>query len=360
MKKRKTHEEYVLELKEKAPNIMVVGEYVNACTPILHKCLIDGYEWMARPGNVLFGKGCPKCAGNILITPQEYNKRLHEINPNIILLDDYAGAHVKLRFRCLIDGYEWITTPHSVLKGCGCPKCAGCLKKTHEQYVSEVALINPNIEVIGEYAGAKTSITHRCKIDGYEWKTAPSNVLQGHQCPKCVDRAPITHQDYVERLALVSPDIIPIENYSGALVRILHKCKIDGNEWYVTPANALRGRGCPQCYESAGERCARQWFETHDIVYEYQKTFDGCKDKNKLPVDFYLPKYNTVCEIDGVQHFQPTDFAGKGLEWAQKQFEMVKRHDEIKTQYCKDNNINLIRIPYYKDIAEELNNFLFI
>ena len=46
---------------------------------------------------------------------------------------------------------------------------------------------------------------------------------------------------------------------------------------------------------------------------------------------------------------------------ALEKFNLIKKHDNIKTQYCKDNNIKLIRIPYwdYKNIekilVEELN-----
>ena len=58
-------------------------------------------------------------------------------------------------------------------------------KKTHEKYVEEVAEINSNIEVIEKYMGANTKILHRCKIDGYEWYVVPSDILHGKGCPKC-------------------------------------------------------------------------------------------------------------------------------------------------------------------------------
>lgn len=79
-----------------------------------------------------------------------------------------------------------------------------------------------------------------------------------------------------------------------------------------------------------------------------------------LPFDFYLPEYNLCIEYDGEQHFKPVDFANKGREWADKQFEIRRTCDEIKTEYCKKNNIKLLRIPYFKNIEEELNIFLFI
>ena len=64
-KNRKNHEQYKEEVRKINPFIEVIGLYVDANTPILHKCLIDNHEWTAQPANILYGKGCPKCAGNI-------------------------------------------------------------------------------------------------------------------------------------------------------------------------------------------------------------------------------------------------------------------------------------------------------
>lgn len=69
--------------------------------------------------------------------------------------------------------------------------------------------------------------------------------------------------------------------------------------------------------------------------------------KKNCVFDFYLPDYNILIEYDGEQHFKPVDFASKGLEWATKIFEYNQIKDKIKNDYCKDNNIRLIRIPYW-------------
>lgn len=61
-------------------------------------------------------------------------------------------------------------------------------RKTHEQYVEEVSTINSNIEVVGRYTEAKTKILHKCKIDGCEWYSTPNNILRGHGCPKCANQ----------------------------------------------------------------------------------------------------------------------------------------------------------------------------
>ena len=134
-------------------------------------------------------------------------------------------------------------------------------------------------------------------------------------------------------------------------------CLIDGCIWLSKPNNILNGFGCPQCNESKGERQVRQWLEQHGIVYEFQKPFVECSDIKCLPFDFYLPQYNTCIEYDGEQHFRPVDFGGEGEIIALQKFKIVQKHDVIKNKYCENNNIPLLRIPYFKNTEEELNNF---
>ena len=62
--------------------------------------------------------------------------------------------------------------------------------------------------------------------------------------------------------------------------------------------------------------------------------------------DFYLPDYNTCIEFDGEQHFKPIKhFGGK------ERFKQQQKNDQIKNDYCVENNIALIRISDYSDEA---------
>jgi very-short-patch-repair endonuclease len=190
--------------------------------------------------------------------------------------------------------------------------------------------------------------------------TSPASALQGCGCLLCCKEKignsnRKSHQQYIDELKLINPNIAPIEEYKDALTPILHKCLVCGKEWYVTPANALWGYGCPQCNESHGERQVRLWLEKNNISYEFQMKFEDCKDINPLPFDFYLPNYNIAIEYDGKQHFEPIEYFGGIIS-----FERTVKHDNIKNEYCKNNGILLLRIPYFKNVEEELNNFLFI
>ena len=86
---------------------------------------------------------------------------------------------------------------------------------------------------------------------------------------------------------------------------------------------------------------------TQKIIY--QKRFVDCVGEKKypLPFDFYLPDYNVCIEVDGDQHEKPVDFSG-GMTEEEKleNFETVKRNDCIKTTYCKEKGIKLIRLNF--------------
>ena len=70
-------------------------------------------------------------------------------------------------------------------------------------------------------------------------------------------------------------------------------------------------------------------------MFEQQRKFEGCKDKNYLPFDFYLPTYNTIIEFDGRQHFGEVNYF-------KSPYELTKLHDEIKNEFCHNNHINLL------------------
>lgn len=62
MKLRTTQEAFTARLQDINSEIIVLGEYVNARTPVLCQCRACGHEWNGTPSNLLRGTGCPKCA----------------------------------------------------------------------------------------------------------------------------------------------------------------------------------------------------------------------------------------------------------------------------------------------------------
>lgn len=99
------------------------------------------------------------------------------------------------------------------------------------------------------------------------------------------------------------------------------------------------------CLRSKGEQKIIAILEEFNINYKNNYTFkDGVyPDTNyKMIFDFYIND-SYIIEFDGAQHYRSMDFFGgeEGLNYNQT-------HDKIKNEYCRNHNIPLIRIPYWK------------
>lgn len=243
-------------------------------------------------------------------THEQYVIDAERVNPNIDVIGRYETAHVKILHRCKIDGYEWLITPNDVLNGYGCPLCAGNMQLTTSTFKDKMSKINNDIEILGDYYNNKTKILCRCKIDGYEWNALPTNLIQGRGCPLCGGTLQKTHDEYVENVDKINQNIEVVGRYINVRTPILHKCKIDGCKWMAKPNNILSGRGCPICNQSHGERQVATFLDNCNIKYIRQYSFSDCVDKKPLPFDFYLPHYNVCIEFDGIQHFESVEIFG--------------------------------------------------
>lgn len=121
-------------------------------------------------------------------------------------------------------------------------------------------------------------------------------------------------------------------------------CQCENGHYHeILSSNFGKTLTCPFCTgESSGERKVRITLEQLKIEYKQQYSFSECKRINLLKFDFYLPDYNCCVEYDGEQHFEPSNFFG-----GEEAFKERQERDEIKNQFCREQNIRLIRIPYW-------------
>ena len=253
----------------------LIGEYITASTLTKFRCKKDDHEWLAKPWRILKGVGCPKCSG-LIKTNDEFVEELKNKNSNFLPLEPYKNSKTKILMRCLIDNYEWKIRPNDALNISGCPYCKKIkmqqyLGKTHSEFIEQLRIINPYIEILGIYIGSKEKILCRCLIDGHEWNACASHLLHYHGCPKCYQK-------------------------------------------------------------SRGEKVIENILRNYNISFVSQKRFSDCKFKYPLSFDFYLNKYNICIEYQGNQHYIPVEFFGgnKSLE-LQKIKDEIKREYCIDT-----------------------------
>jgi very-short-patch-repair endonuclease len=98
---------------------------------------------------------------------------------------------------------------------------------------------------------------------------------------------------------------------------------------------------------SKGEDRVSDFLEFLNLDFKREYNFQEGKT---FRFDFYIPEYNLAIEYDGELHYHSIDIFG-----GDENLISTKKRDNIKNQYCKENGIYLLRIPYwYFDNIEEL------
>lgn len=294
-------------------------------------------------------------------TDEEFRELLQQNNPTIIPLEKYVNNTTKIKFKCLKCNNEWYTIPKIVLNGHSCPKCALVnqslnSRKSADQFVKELAQINPNIELLTDYVKSSSKIKCRCKKDGFEWESTPNNLLRGHGCPKCNKLNHLTIDIVKERVKENNKYIKVltehIENCNSPIECLCLKC----NHTWITNGTKLNSNyGCPTCNMSQGERIIETFLSNNNIDFIPQYYLNvNFSSRNHVYIDFYIPSKNLFIEYNGKQHYIPVERFGGTAKLIDQQL----RDNELRN-YCHDNNIDLLEIKYTEDVIQTLKNYFY-
>jgi very-short-patch-repair endonuclease len=303
------------------------------------------------PDNHLKGHGCPKCSNVNKSNTNEFtinSNKIHNNKYNYSLVD-YINSKQKVSIICPTHGI-FDKSPTNHLNGQGCPKCKG-KNITKEDLIKKFNEIHNNKYdySIVNYSNCNTPIKIICPIHGiFEQKT--KNHLSGNGCNICGGSNKKTTNQFISESIKIHKNKYDysLVNYKNAKYKVKIICMEHGI-FKQMPYHHINGSGCPKCTNSKGENKINNILDENNINYIKQKTFDNCVHKKKLYFDFYLPDYNMCIEYDGEQHYMPIDkFGGKNALLS------LKTRDKIKTDFCLDNDIKLLRIKYNENIEEKL------
>lgn len=125
-------------------------------------------------------------------------------------------------------------------------------------------------------------------------------------------------------------------------------CSVCDTEIYTSPSKRVvhpygeNDYKCYNCKMSSYAKKVHLLLNKLDLTIVTEKTFEGLLGVNggNLRFDFAVVKENEellLIEYDGEYHF-------KEYHNDTKMFEYVKYHDDLKDEFCKENNIPLLRI----------------
>jgi DNA-directed RNA polymerase subunit RPC12/RpoP len=296
----------------------------------------------------------------------EWNFIKNKEDPNIIT----SGSHKKVWWKCK-NGHEWLSVikTRTLLKH-GCPYCSGryvtslnCLSVTHPDLVKEWhPTKNKDLtpDMVSYASGRKIWWLGKC---GHKWKSClAKRTTRLDGCPYC------NHKKICKKrsLSYLYPDLClelhPTKNKldPNKIFAHSHKktwwlCKKCGNEW-IAVINQRHKTKCPACsFKSKGETFIKQIFDKYHFLYQHQFRIDKCRNKKPLPFDFVIFFKNKffLIEYQGEGHYSSVRVRGMSKKYAEDAFHSRIENDKIKKDYCLENKIPLLCIPYWEKTNSE-------
>ncbi len=338
-------------------------QYILSKEKVIIICSEHG-EFEQVANSHLLGHGCQKCVGKSQLIKEDFIKKSNIIHNNKYDYSKvvYENSKQQIIIICPEHGeFEQVAKNH--ISGNGCKKCAyennnNLTKKSNDVFIEQSNKIHNNKYnySLTNYKSNKIKVDIICPIHGV-FKQNPWHHINGCGCIKCSGTYLYSESEFVEKCIKKHNEKYDYSKvkYNNVKTKIKIICPEHGV--FIQQAQAhLFGQGCPKCTNfSKGENKIHLFLESKNIIFEIQKTFDGCKNINKLPFDVYLPKHNIIIEYDGELHYISSEYFG-----GEEKLKSTQLNDQIKNEYCKNNNIPLLRIPYwdFKNIEIILTNFL--
>ena len=258
-------------------------QYIDMNTKVCIVCKKHG-EFKQRPSNHIAGRGCTKCAAEVNAAKmklwteercQELALRYTEMKAFRTECTEAYNAALKHKW---LKNYPWLSYIIDVSKP----------KKKRQSYTQE-EIIERLRAIFGdrysyekvEYKAMKVPIIlicHEKNADGVEhgeFSMRPDNIFSGKQgCPKCYDdrrsrlqRKPV--ETFIQEARKIHGELYEYHkvDYVNTNSKVCIVCKIHGEFWQ-TPSNHLKGKGCPYCSGNA-KKWNKETCEQEAHKYEY-------------------------------------------------------------------------------------------
>lgn len=199
--------------------------------------------------------------------------------------------------------------------------------------------------------------------DGYKGKMSYTNIKKGSKISNFAKYNPYALENIRKYIKDNGMDCEVLhQRYEGWGKPLKLKCNcgqlFTASIDHIINDNQIQCKNCSQS-KSNNEKMIEIWLKQNNIEYIEQYIYKDCYYKRPLPFDFYIPKFNTLIEVDGELHFSETKkFHNLNKQQVEKAVKSQQKRDEIKNQYCKNHNIDLIRINYKQIKDDSYKNIL--
>lgn len=268
---------------------------------------------------------------------------------------EHKDKNGKVKVICKKHGAFYIR-PKNHAFGQGCKECMkeniSVIKRSNtNNFIEKANKVHKGFYTYekSEYINENEKLTITCPIHG-DFEQTPHNHLQGHGCPSCKKNKISSANSFDTTNFIKKSKEIHGNKYDYSLaaykkcysiVEII--CPKHG-VFKQTPRDHLQGCGCPMCKSSKLEDKIINLLNENNIEFERNYKFDWLKPQS---IDFYLPKYNSAIECQGLQHFKPSNFGSKKKD-SNEMLSYIQELDKKKYNLLKEHNIKLL---YYSNLG---------
>jgi len=270
----------------------------------------------------------------IKLTKEEAINKLKELNYKIVneeeyLLNEKLTTNYRTEIQCLTHNYIWKSTiGEAYRKAKYCNTCRIHDNKTWIDHANDKNYKILNID--------NDNATFQCEYKHTAWTTKKSNIAFT-SCKECNGK--ITLEMVLNKLNKLKFELLNKEEYQNSRTIGEFKCSRD-HIWKCQIHNVYSGKSeCPECSTNMGEAKCKFILETifNKKFIKTRKIID-----NGLELDMYNEELNLALEYNGIMHYKED----KKFFHKYGGFEEQQQRDQYKLQFCLDNNINLIIVPY--------------
>jgi hypothetical protein len=326
-------------------------KYVKSKIKVSIVCWKNGHGLFRQtPSDHLYSKGCPKCAGNIRSSTEEFIQKARKKHGGRYDYSQvrYVGVKTNVSIICRKNGHgSFQQRPNGHLGGAGCPECweerrGQSLRLSHEEFIERAKERHGSRYDYSKvaYVGGNILVTIVCSVHG-DFQQRPNDHSKGHGCDKCGGGAKSSTEEFINKSKAKHGDRYNYSKivYIDSRTPVLIDCRKHG-QFQQTPHEHLSGCGCFRCKQSRGEQRIAERLENLGIPYERQKRFQGCQHILFLPFDFYLPTLEALIEYHGRQHYVSVPFWG-----GKRSLRDTRKRDLIKRRWARQNGYALVVIP---------------
>ena len=142
-------------------------------------------------------------------------------------------------------------------------------KRTNEEFLNEIAKLNPTYSILSEYINIDTNVSCHCNIHNVDFMSTPYNLLKGKVgCEFCrrekiSQKHRMTTEQFVLKMSEINNDVEIIGEYTNCKNKIKCNCKIHNEIFDITPDHLMQGEtGCKQCISIKNHLSG---LKTHDM-----------------------------------------------------------------------------------------------